>query len=596
MPGPTGCGELGELLLHRRYGMDVAYSLLRFSTPEQAKGDSRRRQEGGAREWCKRNDAHLDTSLWMFAPGVSAYRGKHRSNPDRHALAAFLRQVEEGKVPRGSYLIIESLDRLTREDIQPALLLVLGLLQAGVRIVQLTPSERVYDDRSDASDIMLMVVELMRGHSESKVKSQRLTEAWSNKKQVARESGDVQTTKTPGWLEVVGREKVGKHMKGGTFRIIPERVRVVKLVFTLACSGYGLSLIVKRLTGDGIKPWGRGKLWSKAYVHKIISRRAVVGEYQPLKNGKPDGEPIVNYYPTVIDEDTWLKAQAALSSRKDKQGRVGKKVASLFSGLLWDGRTQSKLLITWQNKKSKNNRRRVLVSADSMEGRTASVSFPYPVFEEAMLSCLRELNPAEVIGEEPEGESTALALELVGVEQRLKTLEEELTGEGSEVPTLIRAVKVLEVKRQDLQQRLAVARQREANPRSVAWAEAKGLLDVAHDEESRLRLRSLLRGIIESVWMVVVPRRSHRVAAVQVYFTGGGRRSYWIDYWSAGYCRSGGWRVRSYRSEYAVDPIGESDLRDLDEAWGVEGSLRNMTDEQLRLLVGGGLDKQVLSE
>jgi DNA invertase Pin-like site-specific DNA recombinase len=575
--------------------MEVAYSLLRFSTPEQAKGDSRRRQEGGAREWCKRNDASLDTSLWMFAPGVSAYRGKHRSNPDRHALAAFLKQVEEGKVPRGSYLIIESLDRLTREDIQPALLLVLGLLQAGVRIVQLTPAEKVYDDHSEAHDIMLMVVELMRGHSESKVKSQRLTEAWGNKKQVARESGEVQTTKTPAWLEVVGRKKVGKHMREGTFRVIPERVRVVKLVFMLACSGHGLSLIVKRLTADGVKPWGRGKKWSKAYVHKILSRRAVVGEHQPLKNGKPDGEPIVNYYPTVIDEDTWLKAQAALSSRKDKQGRVGKKVASLFRAVVGRSDTEPAAHHVAEQEVEEQPAKGAGVCGQH-GGQDGSVSFPYPVFEEAMLSCLRELNPAEVIGEEPEGESTALALELVGVEQRLKTLEEELTGEGSEVPTLIRAVKVLEVKRQDLQQRLAVARQREANPRSVAWAEAKGLLEVAHDEESRLRLRSLLRGIIESVWMVVVPRRSHRVAAVQVYFTGGGRRSYWIHYWSAGYCRSGGWRVRSYRSEYAVDPIGESDLRDLDEAWGVEGSLRNMTDEQLRLLVGGGLDKQVLSE
>ena len=37
--------------------------------------------------------------------------------------------VKQGRVPRGAYLIIENLDRLTREHIQPALLLVLGLLR-----------------------------------------------------------------------------------------------------------------------------------------------------------------------------------------------------------------------------------------------------------------------------------------------------------------------------------------------------------------------------------------------------------------------------------------------------------------------------------
>src|SRR5262249_2777712 len=115
----------------------IAYSYVRFSSPKQAEGDSLRRQTEAAAAWAKRNKARLDTSLTTHDLGKSAYTGEHRKNPDRHALAAFLRLVEGGKVPRGSYLIVESLDRLSREHIRPALTLLLNLIDAGVRIIQL---------------------------------------------------------------------------------------------------------------------------------------------------------------------------------------------------------------------------------------------------------------------------------------------------------------------------------------------------------------------------------------------------------------------------------------------------------------------------
>src|SRR5262245_1965869 len=170
----------------------VGFSLLRFSTPEQEKGDSRRRQAAAAAGWCDRNGVPLDRSLWAFDPAVSGFTGEHRKNPDRHALAAFQLWVEKGtRVPRGSYLIVEALDRLTREDIPAALHLILGLLLKGIRIVQLTPVEIVYTDKSGPHEIMLMIVELMRGHSESKTKSDRVGGAWGEKR-AARRNGEGQ--------------------------------------------------------------------------------------------------------------------------------------------------------------------------------------------------------------------------------------------------------------------------------------------------------------------------------------------------------------------------------------------------------------------
>src|SRR6516165_10425780 len=96
----------------------LAYSYLRFSSPEQAKGDSIRRQTEARDAWLVRHPSvTLDTSLTLHDKGVSGFSGKHRLNADRFALAAFLKLVDAGRIPEGSYLLLENLDRLSREHI-----------------------------------------------------------------------------------------------------------------------------------------------------------------------------------------------------------------------------------------------------------------------------------------------------------------------------------------------------------------------------------------------------------------------------------------------------------------------------------------------
>ena len=55
----------------------VAYSYLRFSTPEQAMGDSRRRQLSLAEAYARQNGLLLDLGLNFRDLGISAFRGKN---------------------------------------------------------------------------------------------------------------------------------------------------------------------------------------------------------------------------------------------------------------------------------------------------------------------------------------------------------------------------------------------------------------------------------------------------------------------------------------------------------------------------------------
>ena len=54
-------------------------------------------------------------------------------------MAAFLQAVKLGPGARGSFLVVENLDRLTRESIVPAVNLFTSSSWPGVKIVQLSP-------------------------------------------------------------------------------------------------------------------------------------------------------------------------------------------------------------------------------------------------------------------------------------------------------------------------------------------------------------------------------------------------------------------------------------------------------------------------
>src|SRR5215475_6729954 len=107
-----------------------AYSYVRFSTLDQIKGDSQRRQTEAAAAWCKKNNIELVESYRDF--GVSAFHGK---NAETGALSDFLDLVRNGRIQKGSYLVVESLDRISRKQVLDALDIFMNLIRAGIKIV-----------------------------------------------------------------------------------------------------------------------------------------------------------------------------------------------------------------------------------------------------------------------------------------------------------------------------------------------------------------------------------------------------------------------------------------------------------------------------
>jgi hypothetical protein len=170
---------------------------------------------------------------------------------------------------------------------------------------------------------MFMMMELSRGHQESKVKGDRVGAAWANKRKRAREEGHILTKKLPGWVEC----------RDGKLVLNPTKAEAVKRVFALAAAGHGHSLIVKKLVADKVPPIS-ARPWSRAYVGKILRDHHAIGELQPRRrDGKPDGPPISDYYPRAVSDTEFNLARAGAAERKKKPGRSGKNV-NVFAGLL----------------------------------------------------------------------------------------------------------------------------------------------------------------------------------------------------------------------------------------------------------------------
>lgn len=321
--------------------MSKAYSYIRFSSPEQAKGDSYRRQREAAEQYCDANGLELVSSrdYLFFDKGRSAFRAKHLD--DTGELARFLAYVEDGTVPSGSTLIVESLDRLSRERVKDALPRFLDLLNKGIRVYT-SADGKLYTSDYNELDLIISIVHMSRAHSESSLKGERVSKAWKNKQALARSEKKPLGRACPYWLIY----------SDGQYQPLEDRVAVVKRIFELAIEGYGHRAIAKILNEESIPVFGStrrnvsGK-WGSSSTCKILSNRALLGEYQPtgLVDGlrKPLGEPVADFFPAVITEVEFYSAQASRVSRNVSKATKNTKNFNIWQGIAKCGRCQGPL-------------------------------------------------------------------------------------------------------------------------------------------------------------------------------------------------------------------------------------------------------------
>lgn len=314
-----------------------AYSYERFSTPEQGKGDSPRRQSKDAENYAKKNGLTLDEDQKFKDHGISGYKGFNRING---ALKDFLNLVDQEEIPKGSVLIVEHLDRLSRDKVFEALDLFTNIIKKGIKIVTLQDNQE-YDISTinENSNLLTNSIYLMTAaHNESLKKSERIREALEEKRNKLRNNEiKIYSSKCPLWLKLSDDRT--------EFVPINDACEAIELIFKKRLEGKGSYKIEKELNSDPHiwKPpiKGRNKTggWRDSYINKILRNRKLIGEYQPhkmetktiLKNGKEEkrrvpvakDDPIKDYYPKVIDDGLFYKVQELIKQNSKFPGNGG---------------------------------------------------------------------------------------------------------------------------------------------------------------------------------------------------------------------------------------------------------------------------------
>ncbi|MFJ1341027.1 recombinase family protein, partial [Pseudomonas caricapapayae] len=286
------------------------YPYVRFSSTRQEDGSTRNRQNELIDAFVSKHGLEVDRHL--EDAGTSAYHGKNAGSEG--VLGKFLKEVRMGEIDKGSYLLIENFDRLSRDKIVRTNKIFTDLIFSGIKIVILDKNKIYEEENLDFADWVNALLEFERANAESKRKSDFSSKAWRINRGRMRE-GEIVTKKVPTWLKV----------ENNAFVIDHEKVERINTLFKLSLSK-GLQEATREYND----------LYSeKLAIHQtqyLLSNRKLIGEHSPQKihydesgqlKRKDEGDSIPNYYPAVVDEQLFYQGRRQkLSATPDLSGTV----------------------------------------------------------------------------------------------------------------------------------------------------------------------------------------------------------------------------------------------------------------------------------
>ncbi|EER1172847.1 recombinase family protein [Escherichia coli] len=290
------------------------YSYIRFSSMKQADGSSYERQKRTAAEIAAKYDLELVTSYQDF--GVSAFKG---ANSRTGALSRFLDEIGRS-VPVGSWLVVENLDRISRQSIIEAQELFLSIIRRGITIVT-GMDGKVYSKESvnaNPIDLLLSVMLFARANEESQTKRNR-----TNSSALIKIKAHQENPQNP----AVAIEEIGKNMwwtdtTSGYVLPHPVFFPIVQEVVELRRNGRSTAEILDHLNATYTPPPAashkRHSNWSRAMIERLFHTRALIG----IKEISVDGVKyeLKDYYPRVLDDAEFYHLKKSIGVRACNYG------------------------------------------------------------------------------------------------------------------------------------------------------------------------------------------------------------------------------------------------------------------------------------
>jgi DNA invertase Pin-like site-specific DNA recombinase len=480
---------------------------MRFSDPRQAGGHSSERQMAYAAQWAAEHGLLLDDKLSLRDEGLSAYHQRHVKSG---ALGVFLAAVQQGRIPLGSVLVVEGLDRLSRAEPIQAQAQLAQIVNAGITVVTASDGKRYSREHLKANpmDLVYSLLVMIRAHEESDTKSKRVLasirrqcEGWV----AGTYRGLIRNGKDPVWLRLVD----------GKWEEIPERVAAVREGLRLYMAGFGASKIIERLTEQRLSLTGRGP--QALQIYRLVKQRALIGEKE-LTLGKEEYR-LSGYYPALLSQAQWDALQLANGGRGRRKAKGP--VPHILTGIGitvcgYCGRAMVGQNIGTRNRDEQGRiqpgHRRLHCTSTSLGGCTVSGSTSVAPFERALMTyCSDIVNLRALYGADrsagPLAALTAARARLEEVTAKLERLTDAMLASGDEEApaTFVKRARDLEVEKRRIEatvmqaeRELAAAARPEIAGADEAWRKlAEGV--EAQDYEVRLQARQLVADTFERI-------------------------------------------------------------------------------------------------
>lgn len=307
--------------------MTKLYSYIRFSSMRQSDGSSFERQIRMAKEIADKHGLELVNDYQDL--GVSAFKG---ANSKTGALARFLDEIGRS-VPVGSWLFIENLDRLSRQDIISAQELFLSIIRRGITIVTGMDNKIYSLDTVTANpmDLMFSILLFIRGNEESQTKRNR-----TNSSALLKIKAHQQNPQSP----AVAIEEIGKNMwwtdtSSGYVLPHPIYFPIVQKIVQMKRDGHSTGSVLEYLNEHHEPPPAtsnkKHEHWSKAMVSRLFHTKALIG----IKTVTVDGVEyeLKDYYPRVMSDSDFYYLKQNVAKKAWDYGTTSEKVIPLLSGI-----------------------------------------------------------------------------------------------------------------------------------------------------------------------------------------------------------------------------------------------------------------------
>lgn len=294
------------------------YSYSRFSKLRQRDGDSLRRQREFAEKIAEEHGLTINEELVFSDHGKSAFHAEHKSKGN---YGAFLKAVEDGKVVKGSILIVESFDRLSRENALSAQSDIAALIEKDIIIIT-SIDGNVYSKEvlnRDPSLLFLMIAAMIRANEESLTKQKRslqriqgAVKKWKSGDKTVKLGGS-----TPTWIK---RKKDG-------WVFDEEKANTVKQMCDMYINGKSMGDIVAYLNDNNTPTFGKSTSWAVTTVTTIFDNIGLFGRKVIALGASNDGvikpfkATVDNYFPALITEEEFALIQEIKKLKSN--GRAG---------------------------------------------------------------------------------------------------------------------------------------------------------------------------------------------------------------------------------------------------------------------------------